>query len=334
MATIAPGLRNLISDVGGITVGNAQNMDAVTGTTVVLMDEACIAAVDVRGGGPATRETDLLSPDCAVEQVDAICLSGGSVYGLVAADGVVRWLADQGRGYPVGPWRAPIVPSACIFDLEPIGGPMIMSTPLYGELASLACDSAGQDFELGNVGAGTGARAGMLKGGLGSASVVSDDGLQVAAIAVANPVGSVVMPGSSAMWAWPFEQVGEFGSARPASDLNVSDVDLPYESRIGGNTSLAVVATNAPLNKAAAKRVSLMAHDGFARAIRPVHTPFDGDTIFTVATGALSLDTSPLDIARIGAMAADCVARAIARGVYEAEDLGGIECYRSSYQLK
>jgi len=333
MATIKPGPRNLISDVDGIAVGHAHNPEAATGTTVVLMDQACVAAVDVRGGGPATRETDLLSPDCAVDQIDAICLSGGSVYGLAAADGVVRWLADQGRGFPVGSWRAPIVPAACIFDLEPIGGHEIMSTPFYSELARQACDSADQNFQLGNVGAGTGARAGMLKGGIGSASVVCDDGLQIAAIAVANPVGAVVMPGSSAMWAWPFEQSGEFGGVRPAKDLNVSDADLPYESRIGGNTSLAVVATNAPLSKPAATRVSLMAHDGFARAIRPVHTPFDGDTIFTVATGSLSLDTSPLDIARIGAMAADCVARAVARGVYEAEDLGGIASYRSSYEL-
>ncbi len=332
MSNVRPGPRNLITDIDGIRVGNAEAVVLCTGTTMVLFDQAVTGAVDIRGGSPATRETDLLSPDCVVDAVDAICFSGGSVYGLAAADGAVGWLSEQGRGFEVGPFRAPIVPAACIFDLGSGGGQKIMVEPPYRALARAACESATDgDFDLGNAGAGLGACAGRIKGGLGSVSALADDGLQVAALVVANPAGAVTLPNSPAMWAWPLEQDGEFGGIRPTGLEQGHDMDLPGESRIGGNTSLALVATNADLSKAGAKRVAIAAHDGLARAIRPVHTPFDGDTIFAVATGTLTRPSELMDLARIGSLAADCVARAAARAVYAAADLGTVPSYRSVY---
>ncbi len=333
--TFNPGPRNLITDVDGVSVGNAERAGAFTGTTAILFDHASVASADVRGGGPATRDTELLNPEYSVETVDAIALSGGSVYGLTAADGIIRHLAGQGRGFAVGPYRVPIVPGACIFDLLTGGGAAIMAEPFYPELGRAAAMAAAKDFQLGNVGAGIGARAGNLKGGLGSASVVTDSGLQVGALAVVNCVGSVVMDDLGAMWAWPFEEKGEFGGQRPQAAMRAGR-DVFRESRIAEaqepeNTTLVLVATNAKLNSAWAKRVAMMAHDGMAQAIRPVHTPFDGDTIFTVATAAWQNEVTAADLTQIGMLAADCTARAIARGVYEAEDLNAVESYRSRY---
>ena len=326
----APGPRNLITDVDGILVGNAENLDVRTGVTVVLPADPAIAAVDVRGAAPGTRETDLLDPTCMVETVDALCLSGGSVHGLQSADAVVRWLAAQGRGLVVGGHRVPIVPGAIIFDLASGGDKDWGANPPYAELASAACAAAGTGFALGNAGAGLGARAGRLKGGLGSVSAVCDDGTQVGALAVANPVGSVTMPGSGTFWAWALERDRELGHQHPPRRPAGMAEELPADSRLGANTSLAVVATNMRLSVAEAQRVAMMAHDGMARAIRPVHTPFDGDTIFALSTARMEgAGARPALVARIGAMAADCVARAVARAVFEAESLGDSPGYRS-----
>ncbi|HEY0418714.1 MAG TPA: P1 family peptidase, partial [Acetobacteraceae bacterium] len=206
-----PGPRNLITDIVGIAVGNADDAAVRSGVTVVLPEARAVAAVDVRGGGPGTRETDALGPTCLVESVDAIVLSGGSAFGLDAAAGAMAWLAVRGRGFAVGPAVVPIVPAAVLFDLGNGGDKHWGDRPPYRDLALAACAAAGRDFALGNAGAGSGAKAGDLKGGLGSVSAVTDDGFQVGALVAANPLGSVVMPGDGAFWAWALERNGEFG---------------------------------------------------------------------------------------------------------------------------
>lgn len=323
-----PGSSNLISDVDGIRVGNAEDHRAGTGVTVVLPDRPATAAVDVRGGAPGTRETDALDPACLVDRVDAVVLSGGSAFGLDAASGAMAWLRERGRGFAVGGARVPVVPAAILFDLLNGGDKEWGSTPPYRRLARAACDNAAAGFPLGNVGAGVGAVAGDLKGGLGSASSVSPDGLRVGALAAANPYGSAVMPGSDAFWAWPFERDGEFGGGRPDGPPAGGDFEVSGGPGAGANTTIAVVATNASLDVAQARRVAIMAHDGIARAVRPAHTPFDGDTVFALATGG-GPHEGAARVAEIGMRAADCLSRAIARGVYAAETLGGVPDYRS-----
>ena len=323
-----PGSRNLITDVAGLLVGNAADADARTGVTVLLCEGGAVASADVRGGAPGTRELDLLRPECLVERIDAIVLSGGSAHGLAAADGAVQWLAARGRGFPTAGGAVPIVPAAILFDLGR-GGRDWTADPPHRRLALAAGEGACADFELGNVGAGAGALAGRLKGGLGSASLVGED-FAVGALVAANPVGSTVMPDGT-FWAWPFERDGEFGGRRPSGAVAADD-GLPPEGRLGAHTTLAVVATDAILSKAEARRVAIMAHDGLARAIRPVHTPFDGDVAFAVATGRRALpEPRALSLARLGSLGADCLARSVARAVWAAEDMGSIECYRSVY---
>jgi len=320
---IRPGKKNLITDVDGITVGNACDFAAFTGVTAVIPDTAAVGGVDVRGGGPGTRETEVLRPDCLVDRVDAIVLSGGSVYGLEAAAGATSALAAAGRGYAMRDFVVPIVPSAVLFDLWNGGDKDWGEMPPYRELGRQAIKDSSDHFSLGNVGAGYGAMAGALKGGLGSCSAVSEDGIQVGALVAANPVGSVLMPGSRHFWAWALEQDAEFGGYGPAKFEGNLPLDAIRSGRLCENTTLGVVATNVALTKGQAQRISIMAQDGYARAIRPVHTPLDGDTIFTLSTEKRPLDMpEPLALARIGAIAADCVARAIARAVYSADSLG------------
>ena len=326
-----PGPNNLISDVDGVRVGNAEDYEVRTGVTVVLPDQSVTAAVDVRGGAPGTHETDALDPTCLVERVDAIVLSGGSAFGLESASGAMAWLRERGRGFAVGDARVPIVPAAILFDLLNGGDKGWGSTPPYRRLALAACDNASAEFPLGNIGAGLGAAAGDLKGGLGSASSVSPSGLQVGALVAANPYGSVVMPGSDAFWAWPFEHGNEFGGGRPGGSSAGKDFESSGSPGAGANTTIAVVATNARLDVAQAQRVAMMAHDGIARAVRPAHTPFDGDTVFALATGDGPHEGAE-QVAEIGMMAADCLSRAIARGVYAAETLGDSPGYRSRHR--
>jgi L-aminopeptidase/D-esterase-like protein len=333
---IKPGPRNLITDVDGIRVGNAEDRRAWTGVTVVLPTEPAVAAVDVRGGAPGTRETDALDPSCLVEMIHAIVLSGGSAYGLDAAGAVAASLGARGIGFAVGAARVPIVPSAILFDLLNGGGKEWGATPPYRDLAMSALAAAEAPggsgaFALGNAGAGYGAKAGRLKGGLGSVSAVGVDGLQVGALMAVNPWGSVVMPGSDCFWAWPLEQAAEFGGRQPPTTGVTLDIELPSDHTAlpGANTTIGIIATNAALSKAEAGRIAIMAQDGVARAIRPAHTPFDGDTVFVLATGTHALaEPRPLALARLGAIAADCVARAIARGVHAADGLGRWPAWR------
>ncbi|AHB49771.1 peptidase T4 [Hyphomicrobium nitrativorans NL23] len=342
--SLRPGPRNLITDVDGIAVGNAQSLDVRSGVTVVLPDRRTVAGVDVRGGAPGTRETDALDPTCLVEAVDGIVLSGGSVYGLEAMSGVVAWLGARGRGFALGetPTVSPVVPGAVLFDLPNGGDKEWGETPPYREWGRFACEAVSRDFALGNVGAGTGAMAGNIKGGLGSASVI-DGAFQVGALIAVNPFGSAVLPGTGHFWAAPFELDGEFGGRGWPGDLPSASAGDPLKgTRLdvsplapGGNTTIGVVATNAALTKAEARRIAIMAQDGLARAVRPIHSHVDGDTIFTLATGTAALPGDPLErlmqLMRIGSIAADCVARAVARGVYAAEDLGDMACYRTRY---
>ena len=329
--TLEPGPRNLITDVAGIRVGNAEDRLARTGVSVVLPERPAVAAVDVRGGAPGTRETDALDPTCLVETADAVVLSGGSAFGLDAASAVMHWLAARGKGFAVGDARVPIVPAAILFHLLNGGDKRWGEAPPYGALGRAACDAAGAGFALGNAGAGYGAKAGSLKGGLGSVSAVTEDGLEAGALVAVNAQGETVMPGERCFWAWPFERRGELGGQTPPSRALAGEEDsLPATGLgLGGNTTIGVVATNAILDRAEARRIAIMAQDGFARAIRPVHTPFDGDSVFVLATGVAAL-TEPraAALARLGAIAADCIARAVARGVYEAETLGDLIAYR------
>ncbi len=325
-----PGAHNLITDIAGLTVGNATDEKVKTGVTVLRCREQFVAAVDVRGGAPGVRETDTLAPENLVGRIDAIVLTGGSVFGLAAADGVTNALSQSDVGLKIsdaGP-AIPIVPAAVLYDLGNDGDKDWGSTPPYNRLGGQALAAASQTFALGSVGAGRGAMAGTVKGGLGSASMVLDDGVIVGALVAANPVGSVFMPDGKTFYAWPWEQGGEFGD-RPLPQERDCVGPIPPFSRLtqntrpGANTTIAIVATSAPLTGVEAKRVAMMAHDGIARAVRPAHTPLDGDIVFAVSTGAHPSQEGadafrPMQIAAIAAAAADCLARATARAVYEA----------------
>lgn len=325
MSTARPGPRNLITDVPGLKVGQAQDEVVRTGVTVILPDERAVAAVDVRGGGPGTRETETLNPENLVDAIDAIVLSGGSMYGLGAGDGVAAWLGAQGRGYPVSSQpnlpRAPIVPAAILFDLGNGGDKAWGEDPPYRRLGIEAAKAAGLDFALGVAGAGYGAKAGRLKGGTGSASIVTHDGYTVGAVAAVNSFGSVVGGDGLTFWASPFEIDGEFGGRSPAG-LAIGADDWGLAKLNPGareNTTIACVATDVALTKPQARRVAIMAQAGLAMSMRPVHTPFDGDIVFALSTGRQPIgDAADRMVARIGALAADCLARAVARGVYEA----------------
>jgi L-aminopeptidase/D-esterase-like protein len=326
---IRPGPRNLITDLDGLLVGNAEDAALRSGVTVLLPERPVTMAVDVRGGAPGTRDTDALAPDTLVREFHGLVLAGGSVFGLAAADGVAAWLSARGVGLDIAPRPVPVVPAAILFDLGNGGDKGWTDNP-YPALGRAACEAAGRDFALGNHGAGTGAKAGSLKGGLGSASAVAPDGLAAGALVGANPWGEATMP-DGRFWAWPFELDGEFGGLPPPGRADPLPDGFPAAPPLLANTTIAVVAVNLALSKAQAQRVAMMAQDGIARAVRPAHTPFDGDTVFAVATGALEREVTPLLLARAGAMAADCLARAIARAVHAAETLGDRPGWRDRF---
>jgi L-aminopeptidase/D-esterase-like protein len=321
-----PGPLNTIADVKGIAVGQAHDGEAWSGVTVILPDTAAEAAVDVRGGGPGTRETEALNAWNLVHAADAIVLSGGSVYGLAAADGVAAWLGARGRGYQAvatpGVPRSPIVPAAILFDLANGGDKNWGIEPPYRALGIRAADSVSREIALGTAGAGYGAFAGSLKGGIGSASWHTADGVTVGAIVAVNSFGSVVVPGTSHFWAGPFEIGDEFGgrgaiAARARGDeWGAAKVDPSALA----NTTVACIATDVALDASELRRVAVMAQDGIARAIRPVHSPFDGDTVFALSTAKRALPEGPRNfhVMRIGSIAADALARAVARGVHAA----------------
>ncbi|MEQ8602745.1 MAG: P1 family peptidase [Marivibrio sp.] len=313
-----PGPLNTICDVAGLSVGHAEDERAESGVTVILPDERCVAALDVRGGGPGTRESDALAPGALVDRIDALVLSGGSAFGLAAADGVMSWLAQRGRGFDTGAAIVPIVPAAILYDLANEGDKDWGGEPPYRALGLAACEAADRDLRQGRVGAGRGARAGGEPGGVGSVSIIDPQtGFTVGALAAVNSFGSTRMA-DGCPYAWAFEIDDEFGGLRPSGATEEPAPRFPKMEMARTNTTLAVAATDAPLDRSAAQRFAVMAQDGLARAIRPVHTPFDGDSVFALATGRRSGVVDALVQARLGAIAADCIARAIARAVYEA----------------
>lgn len=330
-------MNGTLTDVDGLLVGHAVRAERPTGCTVVVARDGAVAGVDVRGAAPGTRETDLLDPLNTVQQVHAIVLAGGSAFGLDAATGVMTWLEGEGIGYPVGPVRVPIVPAAILFDLG-IGDPRIRPDAACGRAAAAGASSAA--VAQGNVGAGAGATVGKLhglaramKGGLGSASIRLPNGIVVAAMVAVNARGDVIDPSTGAVVAGVRTSDGRrLADARVLMREGLTTPPAPAE-----NTTLGVVATNATLTKAEASLVARMAHDGFARAIAPVHTPSDGDTIFALATGtwrptgqaASAASATAVDIGTIGALAADVTAQAILNAVRHAEALPSLPSARS-----
>ena len=313
------GARNLITDVQGLMVGNAEDATLKSGSTVLLGDKPFVAGVSVMGGAPGTRETDMLAPDKMVQEIDALVLSGGSAFGLDAASGVMDGLRAQGRGFRVGEAIIPLVPSAILFDLIN-GGKKDWAENPYRALGLAALENAAVDFAIGSVGAGTGATTGTLKGGLGSASIVLESGHTVGALVAANPFGAVVHE-SGQFWAAPWEVEGEFGGRGVAPLGNplatpVSEKMQGFNEK--GNTTIAIVATDAALDKAQATRLATVAQDGMARAIVPSHTPVDGDLVFAVATGARPLTDAVPETLMLGHAASLCLSRAIARAVFAA----------------
>jgi L-aminopeptidase/D-esterase-like protein len=336
---VRTGARNLITDVAGLRVGHAEEHKVRTGTTVLIADEPFIAVADVRGGAPGSRELEVLDPINLVGTADAIVLSGGSVHGLDAASGVVAALRAMGRGFRMSPAAppAPIVPAAILFDLVNGGEKEWGEESPYEMLGRRAFEAAGENFALGNAGAGFGACAGAYKGGTGSASAITDDGFTVGALVAVNSLGSPLMPGTDVFWAFPFEQNGEFGGRRLKAAV-ASDLDLPFDMKgalPGANTTVAIIAVDADVSSVELKRIAIMAADGFARALRPVHTPFDGDIVLGVSTSKRPVrEPRARNLMRLGSIAADCLSRAIARGVYEAKTLGTMKSYRELFPTK
>ena len=313
-------LRNLITDVAGVTVGHADDPRLASGVTVIMFDEPAVASIDVRGGGTGTRESVLLEPAMTVERIDAIALSGGSAFGLDAAAGVTAWLAEQGRGFALRTARVPIVPGAILFDLLNGGDKAWGRYPPYRELGYAAAAAAGADANLGTVGAGFGATTATFKGGIGSASAMVGD-IAVGALVAVNAAGSVTIGNGPWFWAAPYEHDAEFGGLGLPSPLPAGALAFRTKGRAGENTTLAVIATDATLSKVQAKRLAIMAQVGLARAIRPVHSPLDGDLVFTAATGRRPAPDPIHGLAELGSSAADVLARAVARAVYAATAL-------------
>lgn len=292
--TAEPGTKDCFTDIKGLKVGQAVDNKVKTGVTVIVPEAPVAMGVDVRGGGPGTRDTNALDPTCLVEKVHGLVLSGGSVFGLAAADTVTSLLSGDGKGLPVGPRRVPVVPSAILFDLMNGGDKNWGDESPYGRLGAEAYKSVGEAVEEGAAGAGYGAVAGGDAGGVGTASLVTKAGLQVSALIAVN----------------------SFGSVTNEPNQGVGHIDLPELGFVGTNTTIGAVATNVTLDKAACTRLAIMAQDGLARTIRPIHTPFDGDTVFAMSTGAKTLEEDPAStMAILGTLAADCVAKAVLNAV-------------------
>jgi D-aminopeptidase len=314
-------MRNLITDVPGLKVGHAEDLRLGSGSTAVIFDAPAVASIDVRGGGPGTREAVLLDPAQTVDAIDAITLSGGSAFGLDAASGAQAWLREQGRGFAIRTARVPIVPAAVLFDLLNGGNKDWGRFPPYREFGYTAAAGAALDFALGSVGAGTGATTVNCKGGIGSASAKTVDGCTIGALAAVNAVGSVVVGDGPWFWAAPFEVKAEFGGRGLPSRFPPPDLEPPIKGGAPENTTLVIVATDATLTKAQAKRVAVMAQSGLSRTIYPVNSPLDGDLVFVASTGRRPLGDPIVGLTMLGHAAANVVARAIARGVFVAKAL-------------
>ncbi|HLJ69880.1 MAG TPA: P1 family peptidase [Roseiarcus sp.] len=326
-------MNNLITDLDGVAVGAAEDERIASGVSIVVFETPAVASIAIHGGAPAARDTALLEPEMTVPAVDALVLSGGSAFGLDAAGGAQARLLEIGRGYPVGPFRVPIVPSASLFDLANGGDKNWGRRSPYWDLGYEAASKAGKAFALGTAGAGYGATTSDLKGGLGSASAVSSRGFLVGALVAANAVGRATRGSCPHFWAAPYERGGEFGGlgeGRAAADA----LTMRLKNEAPANTTIGVVVTDAALTKAQMKRVATMAQDGYALAIRPAHAPTDGDIVFAATTGRAEQSPDLRDVTEIGMLAAECLARAIARGVYEAKSLDNSvapRCWREKY---
>lgn len=328
--------RNLITDVPGLAVGNAHSEDLRSGVTVLIPDERATAVIDVRGGGTGTRDTHALQYEGAVDEIHALVLSGGSAFGLDAASGVQSFLRERGIGYQVGTVRVPVVPQAILFDLLNGGNKDWGKIPPYQTMAYAACETATPDFKLGTVGAGYGATTAVLKGGLGSASAVTENGETVGALVAVNAVGTVTVGDSPHFWAAPFERNAEFGG-RGSLPNPPPDAFRPRlkQGPASQATTLAIIATDAEMDQLMLKRVAIMAHVGMSRAIYPAHTPLDGDVVFALSTGKRAGPVGPHELTHLGTLAADVLARAIARAVYEATPFPsgpeGLPTYREKH---
>ena len=337
------GEHNSIIDVSGINCGHQHDARAATGVSVILPDESAVAGCDIRGGAPGVIGSEVLSAENIVEKIEGLFLSGGSVYGLTgSASGMTDWLGARGLGFRFSSTAdilpAPGVSGAILFDLNNGGDKDWGERAPYYDLAKAACAGAGRAaFPLGNYGAGYGAVAGSVKGGLGSASAITEDGFEVGAMVAVNSFGSVIDPRSHRLWAAAFEVDGEMGGVDLAPAQGASEIfaESKIAPRLKANTVVAICAVNAALNSAEAKRLAIMAHDGIARAVRPAHTIFDGDSVFVVATGGKAIDEGLrlLALAELGGLMADCLARAIGRGVWFAETLHQTLSYREAFSL-
>lgn len=314
-----------LTAVSGIKVGHHTLSERPTGCTVILAEAGAVAGVDVRGAAPGTRETDLLNPVNLIEKVHAIVLSGGSAFGLDTASGVMRYLDERGIGFDTQVARVPIVPAAILFDLS-LGNPKIRPDAECGYRAAAAATDG--PVQEGSVGAGAGATVGKLRGvrramksGIGTASVSFPDGLTIAALVVVNASGDIINPTTGQVVAGVRTEDGK----HLADIRQLLRAGTQPQSRLGENTTIGVVATNAKLTKTQATKISQMAHDGLARAISPVHTPYDGDTVFTLATGTHEARS---DLLRIGALAADVTAEAIVRAAQAATGFPGYPAHR------
>ncbi|MBM3570604.1 MAG: P1 family peptidase [Alphaproteobacteria bacterium] len=323
---IAARKRNLITDVPGVLVGQAEDAAIASGVTVALFERPATAALSVLGGAPGTRDTALLEPEMTRQTIDAVVLSGGSLFGLDAAGGVVAQLSRLGRGVAIGGVKVPIAVQAILFDLinggdKPWLREPVTRRPPYWEMGQAAAAAVGVEFALGTAGAGFGATTFNLKGGIGSASARARSGPMVGALVAVNAIGAATIGDGPHFWAGAYERDGEFGGLGWPASLPPGALDLRFKGDSVTATSIGLVATDATLTKAECKRLAIMAHDGLARALRPVHAPNDGDTLFAAATGLLPIGGDPVVLTELGALAADCVARAVARGVHAATAL-------------
>jgi len=328
---------NALTDVAGIRVGHYTSSHHACGTTVVLCEGGGVGGVDVRGSAPGTRETDLLAPLNLVDKVHAVVLTGGSVYGLSAADGVVRWLSEKGFGYQLEKGLvAPIVPAAALYDL---GRGVRGLPPISANWGRRACENAnGGPVEMGTAGAGTGAFAGGIKGGIGTASEKLHSGITVAALMAVNSLGTIFNPETGLPWTWRENWRQEFAKYKLAP-IRLDKLAGPLAGRF--NTTIGVIATDARLDKAQAQKIAQMAQDGLARAIHPAHTMFDGDTIFCLSTGlrplfrtsATSPAAKPSAVNEIGDAAANCTVRAILHAVFSATSIRGMRAWRDLCQI-
>lgn len=325
-------MRNLVTDVAGVRVGHAGDARLASGVTAMIFDRPAVASISIGGGAPGTRDTSLLEPGMTVETVDALVLSGGSAFGLDAMGGVQSWLRGQGRGFAVREALVPIVPGAILFDLLNGGDKDWGLHAPYRDLGHAAAGNAAHDFLLGSHGAGLGATTADLKGGIGSGSAVSSRGFIVGALVAVNAIGSALVGPGPHFWAAPYERDGEFGGLGwPAV---MPDLTPAIKGTQPENTTIAIVVTDATLSKAQAKRLAVMSQDGLGRALRPSHAHYDGDLVFAASTGLSALVPDARDLVEIGTLGADCLARAVARAIYEARALpfaGALPAWRDRF---